>query len=472
MPSIILTGQFTTPNSNSYPKFVSYMVRQYALKQKDSNELSVQDSIELNKINNALNNLEIPVYKNSDQIEKYVDYMTRTKAIKDNKLTINDSDVVAGAFSKHNKRMNKDDIAEVKSKIIQAGNNNAVLFQDVVSFETDFLKKQHILSSDGNELDIPRLYDSVDSMMNTAQRNEDLHNFEWFASVHRNTQHVHIHIASFEMENTRRLMPNNEARGLRKQSTLDSMKNDFATTLLDRTNELTRISDLRNQLNRSFKKTYVMAFENVDKNLSGQLKSIKHDLPSSKSEWIYGGKKITPALREKIDSFTMQIALDNPVAQRYLNSIENERSNLKELYGKSDKVDKAYNERLDLYKKRIGNAFLQELRNDTNKESKYSKILDNMNMNFPTQDNPNRKNIVKRVKITNSLRNKSNKHYNSAEISKMINKKSSNFKNKKDVRKIKRAILDHSHIDKAQRDYNRLQARIQQEQNKQSNEIK
>jgi len=48
-------------------------------------------------------------------------------------------------------------------------------------------------------------------------------------------------------------MPNNEARGLRKQSTLDSMKNDFATTLLDRTNELTRISDLRNQLNKSFK---------------------------------------------------------------------------------------------------------------------------------------------------------------------------------------------------------------------------
>ncbi|WP_430051045.1 relaxase MobL [Niallia taxi] len=82
-----------------------------------------------------------------------------------------------------------------------------------------------------------------------------------FASIHRNTKHIHIHYGTVELKNTRELINVKEngasyltPKGKRKQKTIDNMKRTFANALIDRTAELSRISELRNTLEMKLNK--------------------------------------------------------------------------------------------------------------------------------------------------------------------------------------------------------------------------
>lgn len=106
------------------------------------------------------------------------------------------------------------------------------------------------------------------AMMKELMEKENLSDSaQWMASIHRNTKHIHIHFALVENRNTRdeKVVKINgeefvQPKGVRKQSTLDAMKQTYGRELRDyalgneRVKKLERKSELRNKIVQEVKK--------------------------------------------------------------------------------------------------------------------------------------------------------------------------------------------------------------------------
>ena len=417
MPSIILRSQFTVPNAHSFSAYVDYMFRREALEEKaKAGHLTDSEQDELNKISNAIDSYEMmpgQTYKSSprarDKIEKeadkildgkddytkYLSYMSREYALKKKEklspaeekelhmvhkklagYSENQEEEKAlqsnlGLFSIDKETMTVEDMLDARERIQAAQSNGSVLYQDVISFDMDFLIKRSLYDPETEQLDESRLRQAGIKMMEQMFKDESIPSGYWFAAIHRNTEHVHIHFATVESRNTRQIrnvkrdgIPCREPQGKRKQPTIDAMKSKFATTLTDRTSQLTRISDLRNTLYQSVKEAYSMNKEQLEE--AELLGDIYSGLPENKKDWRYA---VVPAsTREKIDRLTDSLMSDNPDYIEYVSLVEAEGRYRKKLYGESKREDKDYaeNQKKDI-KARLGNSLLKELKQDVNK---------------------------------------------------------------------------------------------------------
>ncbi|HFF8365871.1 TPA: relaxase MobL, partial [Enterococcus faecium] len=135
--SIILKAKFETGKNKKknhmveLQKFVDYISRQEAIRQdKLDHDYSEDELNELARIEKALEKIEQetdqPVIKDLREMDKYIDYMTRKKAILENI----DNEIVNGAFSNTKRYITKKDISKIKESVIEAKNNGSVMFQD------------------------------------------------------------------------------------------------------------------------------------------------------------------------------------------------------------------------------------------------------------------------------------------------------------------------------------------------------
>ncbi|MEQ3475013.1 relaxase MobL, partial [Enterococcus cecorum] len=140
--SIILKAKFETGKSGNknhmveLQKFVDYISRQEAIRQdKIEHDYTYDELQELERIEKALEKIESeteqPVIQDIREMDRYIDYMTRKKAILENV----DNEIVNGAFSNTKRYITKNDVAKIKESVIEAKNNDSVMFQDVISFD-------------------------------------------------------------------------------------------------------------------------------------------------------------------------------------------------------------------------------------------------------------------------------------------------------------------------------------------------
>ncbi|RBP59328.1 hypothetical protein DES36_11953 [Alkalibaculum bacchi] len=426
-PSVILTSQFTVPTAKSFTKYVSYMTRKDALLEKEES-LSNEEQQELKRIENTLETFKVEkgksyrtlnnkkdlttkeqeannILKEKDSFsdvsdyEKYIRYMTRQYALeKKNKLTVEEQkvlkvvkkklsdivkeevkeevkeqDVKLGVFSINKEIMTVEDIKDANKIISNAEKNGSVFYQDVISFDREFLEKEGIYNSKTNELDEEKIQYASRQMMKQMFKDENIENGYWFASIHRNTKHIHIHYGTVEYYNTRplRIIETEDGeeylapKGKRKQSTIDNMKSTFANALIDRTSELSRISELRNTLVQDIKETYSRDKKAIQQ--TTLFNEIYNELPSNKKYWQYGSKKISDNTREKIDRLTDLLMNDNEDYKEYIRNIKEEDKYRKELFGDSKRDEKNYaNNKVDEIHKRLGNSLLKEMKNKDN----------------------------------------------------------------------------------------------------------
>ncbi|PGU10611.1 MobP2 family relaxase, partial [Bacillus thuringiensis] len=322
-PSIILTSQYTIPNKKSFTTYVDYCMRQKALL-KDGHTLTNTELTELSRLQNAIDSFDMErgsphsnqkkvsvsekeaeakvlltspnSFNTTTDFEKYVSYMGRKYALESKKkmtkteeeevslLTkhiedlspeqmqekIEAEEILSGVFSKDKNVITSTDLNEIKELVGKAQNKGSVYYQDVMSFDTDFLIEQKLYDPVTDVLDENRIRNASHKMMEQLFKDEQIeeNNGFWFASIHRNTEHIHIHYGTVEKENRRKLVEVKvdgktfyEPKGKRKQSTLDHMKTTFANSLVDRTSELSRISNLRNNLVQEVKKEYLQSKE-------------------------------------------------------------------------------------------------------------------------------------------------------------------------------------------------------------------
>ncbi|PGB30834.1 MobP2 family relaxase [Bacillus toyonensis] len=510
-PGIILTSQYTIPKQQSFTTYIDYCTRKKALL-KDGHTLTSTELQELNRLENAIDSFDMKIggtyssksrkeiskkeaeaqvlltspdsFNTTSDFEKYVSYMGRKYAL-ESKKKINKTEkeemdllnkhiedlspnrnennrrlekevkeILPGVFSKNKNVITQNDLTEIKELVGKAQNKGSVYYQDVISFDTDFLIKQKLYDPKTDTLDENRIRNASQKMMEQLFKDEQIEesNGFWFASIHRNTEHIHIHFGTVEKENRRKLVTKDvdgktyyEPKGKRKQSTLDHMKTTFANALVDRTSELSRISNLRNELVQEIKEEFQQSKEKKQNREVVLLQEIYDGLPSNKKDWTYGSKKMPKETRNKIDELTGLLMKDNPLFKEYKEAVEKESSFQKGLYGESEREDKDYakNQMKDMYK-RMGNSLLKEL-----KKKK------------PYEENPLYQFQQKNEQIKKKYeRGRSEKR---REYSKYSKYKPPLIR-KKDVRNMEAALNDDLTKWRAEREYELVQQRIARQQ--------
>ncbi|WP_413565432.1 MobP2 family relaxase [Bacillus sp. 3P20] len=348
----ILTSPKSFNTESDFVKYVGYMGRKYALESK--NKMSKTEEEELNLLNNHIEDLSPEQSEDDQRIEN------ETEAI------------LPGVFSKDKNVITQNDLTDIKELMEKAQNSGSVYYQDVISFDTDFLVKHKLYNPETDTLDENRIRIASNKMMQQLFKDEQIeeNNGFWFASIHRNTDHIHIHFGTVEKESRRKVVKKEvngktyyEPKGKRKQSTLDHMKTTFSNSLVDRTSELSRISNLRNDLVQEVKEQFQQSKEKKRDRKLVLLQEIYDGLPSNKKDWTYGSKKMPKQTRDKIDELTELLMKDNPIFKEYKEAVEKESDFQKDLYGESGREDKDYaKNQLEDINKRMGNSLLKELK--------------------------------------------------------------------------------------------------------------
>lgn len=499
-PSIILTSQFTAPSAKDFSNYVKYMTRKEALSEK---KLTSDEEQELRKIKTGLERLEIGqgrVYsslKNKKDLsgkeveaneildiydyEKYIKYMSRQYALKRKKKlskdekkelkvvkeklsnmnkciskdeqekTKNEDSIKPGVFSIDKEIITSEDMENIHEIVKKAQKNGSVFYQDVISFDMEFLIEEGLYNPQNDELDEENIQRASRKMMDKLFDDEKIKSGYWFASIHRNTEHIHIHYGTVELRNTRELIKVKEdgkeyivPRGKRKQQTIDNMKSTFANSLIDRTSELSRITELRNTLVEDIKETYSKNKEELEQ--TKLLEEIYNELPTNKKYWQYGSKKVSNSTRKKIDRLTDLLMKDNENYKEYIEKTAKEGEYRKELFGDSKRSNRDYasNKVEEIYK-RLGNSLLKEMK-------KNAYVVEKNRELYAEKAGYG----VKYLCTKNKKMTKSNSYRNHKPII-----------SRKNIYQIKRALNDNYDKYRAEKDYEYIQQKIawQQENN-------
>lgn len=366
MPAVILKSRFVLPNTVKFSSYVDYMSRSNA------------------------------VYKDGDfdylQYKEFNEYM-------------DDSKKSTGLFTKHNDFLNSEEKINLKEMFNKAQQNDSVLWQDVFSFDNNWLKENNFLDKE-NKPDVKLIQEATRKSMDKLFKEEDLESTGiWSAAIHMNTDNVHVHIATVEKNNTRerRLYPNEDGKkvlgfkAVRKPQTLDHMKSSFINTFTNRDLTLGKISSLRNDLYSDFSLSDRLNNKNKESDFYlEQSKKIIKELPDDKRKWNY--KNISPEAKKQVQIVINQYKLNNPKYNEYTKLVNQESDYMKSLFGKTsrDSKDYAMNKEEDL-NHRLGNRYLKELK-ENSKELNISYLSEkNGVQSKSTATNYNNKNIHKDI---------------------------------------------------------------------------
>ncbi|MEK5500997.1 MobP2 family relaxase [Bacillus sp. FSL M8-0168] len=340
---VLSNNEFSTTHQKSFEEYIKYIERKEAT-DKQKNEL-----------------------KNLDTFSSYQDYMSNE--VKTSSLFTKDEDILSNEGKKNLKKL-----------FSLAQKNGSVMWQDVISFNNEWLEKHGIYDSKTNTLDEKKLKDVTRQSLEVMSEKEGLKDTSaWSAAIHYNTDNIHIHVAMVEpYPSPSRVIqqgPNKgQLRGKRKQKSIDAMKSKVVNSIMDRSNEYKKINDLIRNSIVSEKKNVALAELKKTKKL---FKEIMNQLPDDKRQWQYNYNSIAH-LRPKIDQLSSMFIEkfhkdDFMELQRQL---QNETELMREAYGEGEEEKNRYehfaeNKINDLYT-RLGNAVLKEMK-EVAKEQEFQK---------------------------------------------------------------------------------------------------
>lgn len=273
---------------------------------------------------------------------------------------MDDPDKTSALFTQQSDRLSVEGKQGIKSLFEQAQKKNSIMWQDVITFDNDWLQNRGVYDSKTHTLDEDALKQVTRKSMQSMMKKEGLQESAvWSAAIHYNTDNIHIHVATVEPNPTRE-------RGKRKPKTLDVMKSEVMNGLMDRTQQRNQINSLiRDHMVNAKKENSSMKWSNRE--IKPLFLDVYNHLPEDKRQWHYGYQTLNP-IRPKIDELTTSY-LDKyhgKDMKQLHDKLDQEVNELKQAYGNGPKDKKRYqhykqNKLDDLYK-RMGNAFLQEMK--------------------------------------------------------------------------------------------------------------
>ncbi|MDE1392083.1 MULTISPECIES: MobP2 family relaxase [Bacillus subtilis group] len=387
-PGVVIKSQFVLSNNEfkathqkSFEEYIKYIERKEAT-DKQKNDI-----------------------ENLSTFSSYQDYMG--DEIKTSSLFTKDEDVLSYEGKKNLKKL-----------FSLAQKNGSVMWQDVISFNNDWLEKHGVYDSKTNTLDEKKIKDVTRQSLEVMTEKEGLKNTGvWSAAIHYNTDNIHIHVAMVEpYPSPSRVIkqgPNKgQLRGKRKQKSIDAMKSKVVNSIMDRSNEYKKINDLIRNSIVSEKKNIPLAELKKTKKL---FKEIMNQLPDDKRQWQYNYNSIVH-LRPKIDQlssmFIEKFHKDDFI--KLQRQLENETELMREAYGEGEEEKSRYehfaeNKIKDLYT-RLGNAVLKEMKEVAKQRELQNRIRKPKRIRSPAFQKL-KKGVRRRTSISKSL-NQINRNMN------------------------------------------------------------
>jgi len=352
--------------TKEYARFLDYMKRKKALEKKEKLTDSEAASLEFvsgksDEYYNMLKEMKVQTYETNPSVE-----------------------LKTGMFDLTKDDFSIKDVTETKKRFKEAQANGSVMWKDIISFKTEALIVSGIYNPYSNELNRQPLIDATRKMIKEMYKRENLDGSAiTVAEIHYNTNHFHIHLATVETKNTRRMIEVNgelEARGMRKLSSLDSMKSVLANQIFDRSYELEKISELRDHL-RYVSKEKLHRIK-AERGLE-QLDQLKQFLPKNKSDWnMKTLSKDEAGYQAMVDLIDTMMKHDPKfLAYKNLARKESEHRNL--MYGslanhQNDFYEGRMHSKGDGIYYRLGNSILQELRQSEFEKMKAKKEFESI----------------------------------------------------------------------------------------------
>lgn len=315
-PAIVLKTQFTLSTSKdvNFNKFVNYIDRKNT-------------------------------HANENDFATYQNYMSNEEKS-------------SGLFTNALDSLSEADMDKVKEVMTDAQKNKSVLWQDVISFDNQWLKEVGILQTKNDEpfLDEVKLKQATRNAVNAMWKHEGIQDSVfWTAAIHYNTDNIHVHVATVQTRDFRE-------RGKRKQRSLDFAKSSVAHTLMDRSKENEKLNDfIRNKVITTMKDEKIL--KPFDRKIKKQFLSIYAQLPEDRRIWKYGMNGMKE-LRPEINKLT-EMYIEKHFKKEFVEfkkQLDNEVKLYERTYGSQSRAEKYRETKMDDLYKRCGNTILQELK--------------------------------------------------------------------------------------------------------------
>ncbi len=354
-PDIIYSQGFRLANAggNGGLTYLDYTERDEAI----ADELSPEEMFEDDELLSDLrNDPDLP-----EDFEGYLGYTDRDAAAKLENLIDSYQEKRYPTFSqgsyelteaKHNRLINNLKTAQV---------NETVLWYGVISFSPEFIREAGLID-ENNQVNQRAIKSAVMRSMPEMLQNEALDNDEtfWWADIHLNTDHVHVHVAISQTENTR---PEKDGQplGMFSETTFRNFKVGIHRELSsDRSRS--RVREIQQDLDQINKVLPGKAVEEARNNRQQMelLRRIQAALPNYKDKrrWRASNHSKEFQKAQKLTDELVDSLLDNQLKDEYTNfkQLVEERDQMyRQAYGQRIKdTTKAKDERLrTLIKNRI-----------------------------------------------------------------------------------------------------------------------
>ena len=340
VPAIVMVCEFEKNNFKDYGGYIDYIDRE-----ETHNELDLKSS----------NYAEYLEYMDSKNRKKEKDKTTV-------KLFTEDKDILSD-----------EDKEKLKDAYRIAQERGSYLWKDVFSFDNEWLEENKYYNSETKQLNEGKIREAIREAMSLRIEKENLNEAVWTADIHYNTDNIHIHTSLVELEPSKK-------KGKLKPQTLSNMKSAFVNSLVDRNKEHDKINELMREKIVNRKKD-INTFR--DKEMKKQFINIIKLLPEDLRQWQYAYNSIDEA-RPLIDNLSKYYI--NNYCKEDFNELDKlldvEVEEYKKLYGegregkeKGKYKDYKTNE-LDYLYKRMGNAFLTEMRRYAKEQRKDLKLIE------------------------------------------------------------------------------------------------
>lgn len=340
VPAIVMVCEFEKNNFKDYGGYIDYIDRE-----ETHNELDLKSS----------NYAEYLEYMDSKNRKKEKDKTTV-------KLFTEDKDILSD-----------EDKEKLKDAYRIAQERGSYLWKDVFSFDNEWLEENKYYNSETKQLNEGKIREAIREAMSFRIEKENLNEAVWTADIHYNTDNIHIHTSLVELEPSKK-------KGKLKPQTLSNMKSAFVNSLVDRNKEHDKINELMREKIVNRKKD-INTFR--DKEMKKQFINIIKLLPEDLRQWQYAYNSIDEA-RPLIDNLSKYYI--NNYCKEDFNELDKlldvEVEEYKKLYGegregkeKGKYKDYKANE-LDYLYKRMGNAFLTEMRSYAKEQRKDLKLIE------------------------------------------------------------------------------------------------
>ena len=326
---IVLVTRFISPGSNIFGSYIDYIDRDEAIRNENFEKFTAF----------------------GEYVGSYMDDHAKTYGL----FTV-DKDELTGQA--------KEDLKDIYKG---AQRNGSLMWQTVISFDNDFLKKNGLYNGDTGQLDEAKLREYTRKSMNVLLEKEGLVDAIWSASVHKNTDNIHVHIAtvqpqpSWDEGHSRCRSANGKLyqRGKFAQKSIDAAKSVFANSIIKDQIDNTKINELKRGRIIALSKSLPL-MSTSDNELRKAFVQLAESLPDDLRLLKYGNNAMK--------SYHTQIdAISNQIIEKYCADDFRELTDLlnkadaayKEVYGSSKNRTFSETHYADL-RSRMGNVVLSQ----------------------------------------------------------------------------------------------------------------